>query len=68
MTFIDEHKNNYPNGYFDSLEENANWIMDSSKDNLDALVDYIESLDKVRTTSFTETFPEYSEIINNARQ
>jgi len=68
MNFIDEHKNNYPNGYFDSLEENANWIMDSSKDNLDALVDYIESLDKVRTTSFTETFPEYSEIINNARQ
>lgn len=67
MNFIEEHKNSYPNGYFDSLEANANWIMDSLTDNFDAFIDYIASLDKVRDTSFNETFPEYSEIINNAR-
>lgn len=67
MNFVNEYKDKFYPGYFDSLEANANWIMGDSADNFDALLDYINSLDQVRNTSFAETFPEYDEILKNAR-
>lgn len=67
MDFIEEHKQSFNQGYFDSLEANANWIMDSARDNFDAFLDYVASLDKIRETTFDQTFPEYSEIVRNAR-
>jgi sulfatase maturation enzyme AslB (radical SAM superfamily) len=67
MNFINEHKDPHDPNYFDSLESNANWILDSAGDNFDSLLDYIRSLDKIRETSFEQAFPEYSEIVRNAR-
>jgi len=66
MDFVDENKSKHEPGYFDSLIENANWIMDSNFSNYDTLIEYIKRLDEVRGTSFEQVYPELNKLLQNA--
>lgn len=65
MHFIEKHKANYPTWYFDSLNANANWIMDERESNISTLFEYVKNLDEIRGTSFEETFTEFNKLLKN---
>jgi len=62
-TFIEKYSSQRPN-HFDGLKSNLNWIMNTHESNLDTLKEYVNNLDQVRGTSFVNTFPELSKLLD----